>query len=100
LVAGYTCAVLPWFLDYYAFYQQHTKGIEFGAAIKLFHRCYPVGVPIGLCVIGYGVQLLRCAERRAEHVAWYVVLSLSLAAFWFVWTLIVERSFYGLLFPA
>ena len=100
-VAGYTWAMLPWFLHYYDYFQgQANNSIDYGTVTDLFHGCYLVGVPFALCIIGYGVQLLRCAERRADHVAWYAVLSLSLAVSWFVWTLLAERTLYALLFPA
>ena len=93
--------MLPWFLDYYDYFQEQAhNSIQYGTVAEVFHGYYLVGVPVGLGIIGYGVQLLRCAERRAEHVAWYAVLSVSLAASWFVWTLLAERTLYALLFPA
>jgi hypothetical protein len=101
LVVGYTWAMLPWFLDYYDYFQQQTNNsLDYGAAIELFHGYHLAGVPVALCVLGYGVHLLWAVERRIEHVLWYAALSISLAASWLVWALLVERSFYELLFPA
>ena len=68
LVAGYTCAILPWFLDYYDFYQQSGGGgMQYPVAVTFFHRSYLLGLPVGLSIIGYGVHLLRPTERRVEH---------------------------------
>jgi hypothetical protein len=100
LAAGYTCAILPWFLDYFDYYTGTPNNVAFPFSTRLFRQFYMGGVPIGLCVLGYGVHLLRPAERRLEHVLWYAALSLSLAALWLAWTLLAERSFYELFFPA
>ena len=100
-VAGYTCAMLPWFLDYYDYLQGQTRnGIDYGTVVKAFHDYHWIGVPLALCSIGYGVQLLKRAEQRADHVVWYAMLSMSLSVFWLVWTLCAERSLYVLLLPA
>ena len=98
LVAGYTCAILPWFLDYFDYYT--SDNFAFPSGLELFRRYYLGGIPLGLCVLGYGLHLLRPPERRLDHVLWYAALSVSLAASWFVWALLVERCFYTLLFPA
>ena len=101
LIAGYTSAMLPSFLDYYDHFQrQANNSIDYGTVTEMFHGYYLVGVPVGLCVIGYGAQLLRGAERSAAHVAWYAVLSMSMAMSWFVWTLLAQQTLYDLLFPA
>jgi hypothetical protein len=101
LVSVHTFAVLPWFLDYYDFYQQSGgTSMQYPAAVTLFHRCYLIGVPVGLSIIGYGVHLLRASERRVDHIAWFVTASAGLVATWFLWVLLVERSFHELLFPA
>jgi hypothetical protein len=100
LVAGYTCAILPWFLDYFDYYAGTPNNFAMPFSTRLFRECYMGGLPLGLCVIGYGVHLLRTPERRLEHVLWYAALAVSLAALWLVWTLLAERSFYELLFPA
>ncbi|MCX6927566.1 MAG: hypothetical protein NT154_30815 [Verrucomicrobia bacterium] len=100
LVAGYTYAILPWFVHYFDYYSDSPNSFVFPASTRFFRQYYLGGVPLGLCVIGYGVLLLRRAERRLEHVLWYAVLSVGLAASWFIWALLAERSFYELLFPA
>jgi hypothetical protein len=100
-VAGYTSAVLPWFLDYYDYLQGQTRNsIDYGTVVKAYHDYHWIGVPLELCSIGFGVQLLKRAEQRANHVVWYAMLSMSLSVFWLVWTLCAERSLYVLLLPA
>jgi hypothetical protein len=100
LVAGYICATLPWFVDYFDYYAGAPNDFAFPASTRFFRHYHPVGIPIALFVLGYGVHLLRPPERRIEHVLWYAAISGSLVLAWFMWTLLVERSLYELLFPA
>ena len=100
LVAGYTCAILPWFLNYFDYYTDAPNGFAFPASTRIFGAYHLGGVPIGLAVIGYGAYLLRPAERRVDHVLWYAGMSLSLAVAWLLWTMLVVRRLYELLFPA
>jgi hypothetical protein len=100
LVAVYTFAMLPWFFEYYDFYQDSTRGFEHAAISVAFHRWYPAGVPLVLGILGCGGWLLRAPETGAARLAWYASASLSLALAWLVWVVLVERTFYGLLFPA
>jgi hypothetical protein len=87
-------------VDYFDYYAGAPNDIAFPASTWFFRHYHPAGVAIGLCVLGYGVHLLRLPERRIEHVLWYAAVAGSLAASWFMWTLLVERSLYELLFPA
>jgi hypothetical protein len=98
LVATYTCAMLPWFRDYCAYYQS-SGAIRLAGVTRAFLRLHLVGVPLGLFVIGYGIRLLRPLQTSATHLAWYASVSVSLAAFWQVWAMLAERSLYVLLFP-
>lgn len=100
LVAGHTCVILPWFEDYFDYYAGAPNGFAFPASTWFFRHYHLAGVPIGLGVLGYGVHLLRLPERRIEHVLWYAAVSGSLVVTWLMWTLLVERSLYELLFPA
>jgi hypothetical protein len=100
LVGVYTLAMLPWFTDYYDFYQNSMRGFEHAAIAKASHLCYPAGGPLVLCILGCGGWLLRSPEVSAARLAWYASASVSLALAWLTWILLVERTFYGLLFPA
>jgi hypothetical protein len=99
LVAAYTFAMLPWFTDYYDFYQNSSRGFEHAAISRAFHLCYPAGGPLVLGILGCGGWLLRSPEVGAAWLAWYASASVSLALAWLTWVLLVERTFYGLLFP-
>jgi hypothetical protein len=99
LVATYSCVMLPWFVDYCDFYQTRSA-VQFGGVTKAFLRFHLIGVPLSLCIFGYGIRIIRSLETNAAHLAWYCSASLSLAAFWQTWALLAERSLYSLLFPA
>lgn len=101
LVAIYTCAMLPWFKDYCDFYQTQSDGaVQLAGIATAFLRFHLIGVPVGLAILGYGVHLIRLTEASAPHLAWYMSVSVSLAAVWQTGVFLVERSLYVLLFPA
>ena len=99
LVATYTCAMLPWLTDYCEFYQRG-NAVQLAGITRAFLRLHLIGVPLGLAILGYGVRLLWPAETSAAHLAWYASVSVSIAAVWQTWAMLVERSLYVLLFPA
>lgn len=100
LVALYVCAMLPWFTDYCDFYQTRGDGTYRLAGIATaFLRFHLIGVPLGLTILGCGVNLLRLKETNSAHLAWYVSVSVSLLAIYQTSALLAERSLYELLFP-
>ena len=105
LVAGYIYSALPWFKDYYEYYL--TRGADgfvgspfaHAGVATIFRKCYLLGLPLFVAVVGYGGRLVQLSAVGAAHLAWYVSLSLALAAIWLMWMLTIERGFYELLFP-
>jgi hypothetical protein len=59
--------MLPWFTDYCNHYQTSSGGaIQLAGITRAFLRFHLVGVPLGLAILGYGIQLLRPGETSAR----------------------------------
>jgi len=100
LVAIYSYAMLPWFMDYCDFYSRRSGSLQLAGITSAFERFHLAGIPVGLAILGYGVRLLRKSELSVSHLAWYISVSVSAAAVWQTWAMLAERSLYELLFPA
>jgi hypothetical protein len=101
LVALYSFAILPWFIDYCDFYSRSLGGsFQLAVLPRAFARFHLAGIPLGLAIFGYGFRLLVKSDLNASHPAWYISVTVSVAAGWQMWAMLAERSLYELLFPA
>ena len=91
---------LPWLIDSYDRLASDQPGVVPAGICTAYRYAYPFALLPVAAIVFYGTWLLRSREANLTGVIWFAAGSISIAATWHVWTLLVERSFFLLLIPA